>query len=69
MPEWTVYVALALAFISALTVSAHVQVKSTQHGDGLVKMWVKGGCAGAATMIGVIAAFLLVANVVNALAG
>ncbi|WP_211196171.1 hypothetical protein [Alteraurantiacibacter aquimixticola] len=53
----------------ALIVNAQVQMKSTRKGDGLIKMWIKGGLAGGAAMIGFIAAFLLVANLVNAVIG
>ncbi len=65
MPGWTFFVAIALAFVAALTTSAHVQLKSTRSGDGLLKTWIKGGIFGGLAMICVIAAFLLFANLVN----
>ncbi len=65
MPSWSFVVALVLAFIGALTVQAFVSVESTKQGDGLVKMWIKSGCIGGLTMIGIILAFLLLANAVN----
>ena len=65
MPPWTFYIALAFAFIGALAVQAFVSVESTRRGDGLVKMWIKSGCLGGLTMIGVLAAFLLLANAVH----
>jgi len=69
MPDWTFYVALALAFIGALAVQAFVSVESTKRGDGLIKMWIKSGCLGALAMIGIIGAFLLVANAMNSFGG
>lgn len=65
MPSWTFYLAAALAFVGALAVQAYVSVESTKRGDGLVKMWIKSGCLGGLTMIGVIGAFLLFANAIN----
>ena len=65
MPGWTIYVAVVLAFVAALGVSGHTQVKSTQKGDSLLKTWVKGGSAGCIAMVAVIALFLLVANLIN----
>ncbi|MBA4762193.1 hypothetical protein [Sphingomonas sp.] len=69
MPEWSLYVALVIAFLLALIVDAQVQLSSTRKGDGLIKMWLKGGLAGGVAMVGFIAVFLVLANLVNALAG
>jgi hypothetical protein len=46
MPSWTFYLALVVAFIAALGLSGHTQVKSVQNGDRLLTTWIKGGFAG-----------------------
>jgi len=65
MPPWTLYLALGLAFVAAIAVQMFVSVESTRRGDGLLRMWIKSGCLGGLTMIGVVAIFLLLANTVN----
>jgi hypothetical protein len=65
MPEWTIFVAAGVAMVGALVVGLTVSRRSAHSGESLPKEWLKSGLFGGLTMIGVLAAFLIIANVVN----
>ena len=69
MPEWTMYAVAVASLIGGITVGFTASKRSAKAGDGWLKEQVQAGFWGGLTMIGVMAAFIALANIVHWLRG